>query len=642
MLSVEEIESLKEKFVDLIELTPIRISKLFCEVRNPNKNNELMARIYEVFFAEGNMPRFVYVNGKEALRLGNIEIKIRPMTNIEVLDLLNIMEEDYKICNLLYENYRKEIRFIKDVRKRISKSYETENIKQSIFALHCEKTMFYTTEMNINSLKTKNLIQNDMENIVESFICNNYNIDHVLFESFKTSMPIINSGMIMPDEYMKYNAHQLLFTGTKTGKTSVAERMGIRIERASISALMGFSSSDKSRSGALNNQTLPFAFDEILEETETDVWSKLMTMMEQGKATIMKGIQDVDCTTWSSLKFMGNPRETSMQKDMIMPVSEEESLARSFADMLNVISTNTEAFGSRMGFIVYENQMKTAVGSGYPRKSYKLLERYFNTLRESLKVPYTNLFFNPEIEKWLNQPYNKEYVDLIENIKADMNQDIKPLIRFISGHINSYRHARGVALNLAVVSHMEDLINGCLNMDEFKETLEEKMNFVQTTNLKNIANLSKVLSEKYSKQIIASRINNMPEHIKAFLYAVRDYEIGEYLLNDLNNEKIRNKFVTSNRGTPEMLRRLTKNIRKTNMEIEDLAIMIEVDKFYILKENRLKKIFEIISPEEKSEEKPEEKLEENPMIDNAERDEKVSIAREDRDYGNLSYGDGFG
>lgn len=307
-----------------------------------------------------------------------------------------------------------------------------------------------------------------------------YNIDETLMNSFLTDFFVLPPHQ---PELMKYSPHKVIYTNPKTGKSSIANRMGKQVTHPSIARILGFSTADSVVQGAVNELEIPYYCDEIQEEKQKGIHNLLLSLIEKGMAKIDRGSKSIETRFTNSMNWMSNPK---YQDEVDTTEFKTEHMATAFTNALEKIMTNVYAFGSRVAIFIFTDNMDTAsrentVSSMETRK----IQKKFLTLRELCKKPFMEFLQEPEVIKWLEDSHSEEYIKALEKIKSGLSV----LRDFKNGLIDNFRHSRGAALRLTLVEHINDLINDELDLEEILEDAEDKHKVIQDMTISSLHNL---------------------------------------------------------------------------------------------------------------------------------------------------------
>lgn len=316
-----------------------------------------------------------------------------------------------------------------------------------------------------------------------------------------------------------YSPHTILVTKTKSGKTALAMNFLLRSvtdivadgKNITLAGLLGFSTSNETNPGLLNYVKGTAFIDEI-QDSDKEAAQGLLTFLEYGIALVLKGKAPVLTKYSNTFVFMGNRKIA-------------EDMEAGFLQFLNLINENTEALGSRMGVVVYRDDIKDA-RADERYSDLVLQEQYFKkavALRKVVSKWFLTLLSQPEIRSWLNKEFDQEYLQQLDRIiETAKTTKVKT---FIKAHKSAYKHLRGGALRLALYD--ENLLLRYLNKEEVPvadiiSVAEDKYSFLKYTNLASFIKMSHIhADETIIKEYI--HLNAANNAFKLLLVGIRAY-----------------------------------------------------------------------------------------------------------------------
>jgi hypothetical protein len=316
--------------------------------------------------------------------------------------------------------------------------------------------------------------------------------------------------------------------------------------------------------------------------------------MEQGTCEIAKGKQSVNVKGYAGLRWQGNPKmsidnqEKNEQTDLTQ--FEEEALHQHFVDSLKIISSNNEAFGGRISYLVFRLDLKS-------KKDFKKIkeltqeeidknEALVKAIMQETRTNYSKLYFNQKIIDWHNKQLNESYTNTL--LQLEKNALLEPIRLFIKGHREQANsHLRGKAFKLACVDHAINIMCEETNINALLEDADEYVTQIQEQNLYSFKNLVKISeNEEAKKKYLETAYNELPQHLKILLKAIiknKETETKEkYTLNELIKYF---EYPTESYSQKFVLERITKNMGRTNSQIQKFGVEIIGDQntcaFYI-------------------------------------------------------------
>lgn len=321
------------------------------------------------------------------------------------------------------------------------------------------------------------------EDIVEKYLNNGFHYDEKLTTLNHPKIVRHNKSKVDAGDVMPYNPHSAYITATKTGKSRNSGRVGVKMDKMSSSGLLGYASADDLRKGSLDGMTEPFFADEIRHGNEENIGDKLLTIFEEGASLISKGQKDMKPEFYGSFTYISNPKKTD-DLDQI----------DYFMDFVEKLGNNSQALGSRLGILLFDlNDMdKAKPDSPLNKDEREKLKTLVDWIKDEVADQYTHI--EQRLNNWLHKEYPDGYEERIDGWKARMYS--QKANEFLEGHKDSYRHARGQALRMAVYQNIGYVLKEDYSIDKIKEDAEDKFQEVMEINLFSISNLTDALSDK--------------------------------------------------------------------------------------------------------------------------------------------------
>lgn len=485
-----------------------------------------------------------------------------------------------------------------------------EELLQKILERHKEDEIFYKETPAIAVKKIQGLSQADWETIVKDFIYEGINKDALMELIYKSDLIQPNPEKIrLTRLYQSRNSHELVFTNSKTTKTTTASKTGKLLNSARISNLIGFATANETVQGSLNNETKQITIDEVQEDNGEELFSLLSNYLEIGEAETRKGKAIINVRGFAGIRFQGNPKisietEKQNQNNNLTDWEDKEKLYQHFVDCLRIISRNNEAFGGRISLIVFRTDLTSKedfeTENSLTLKQLEINEAIVTTVLSEARNNFTALYFDQEIIDWFNLPCSKEYKETLKQIEEEA--PLQPIRDFVHGHNGlANSHLRGKAFKLACVDFGIDLMNNKINKQKLLEKADQYVKKIEEQNITSLSNLIGVSkNEKTQVVFIRSAYEGLAEHYKILIKAVI-----EYLKLNSENSKPNLDQVSLYFDLPEywtkskVIERATKNMGKTNDTLKRFGIefMGDQDEPYFYLQN--KKLLEYLENKEK-------------------------------------------
>ena len=554
---------------------------------------EYMYNLFEVKFLAGNFSNYIFAINSSDFKEGDNQGYLIPLKNKK--DLYEKFKHNPPIENflekiMLTQGYKSPT--IDKLKKKLTedgKSLFDHLIEIDLKTTNC---LFYTKGHGIDESDMRSLSNDDMKDIVDEFINMNLNIDQKVTLAFESDFFIPDLAVTDMKKYQYYNPHKFLFTGTKAGKSTISSRMGHNAIRTTVKNLLGFATSDEINRGTLHENTLPYYLDEIQEDESKSMYGKLLSFMENGHVNIDVGKKSITCKGLSSLTFLGNPKDDLINKD----VDNDIKIVGQFDSTLKMITNNYSALGSRIALTIFDpNTIRLSGSNEYTEDEIEDLDARFNYLRYVSSKPFSLLLKNPKVQEFLNTPFEKNYLTTLEGLAK--NTDMKSFQEFLLGNVSSYRHTNGMAIRLAALEYLNDLINFDVDIKALLSTAKKQLHIIQSM---NIDSFKEMIEGDATHSIISKYIKTMFDEerseVKCFLYAAYSYireggsptnipyiSLYKYMKND-------NEYKKDNRSTGDITYQVVKFTNKIKQSYMIDVFEFDNKKFVTINNDKILKI----------------------------------------------------
>jgi len=535
-------------------------------------------QIYAFKFGAGlNKEFYLFASPFQNYNLGESEFPLRKLKTVE--GSVEFLSEHWPEKKILLSICKEHSIPTTEGEGKEKRNLEVPEIIENIAERQQKNPFLFTETPGVPLKELKKLKPEDWQEILADYLNEGYEKDPIIELTYKSDLPQPNPEKIKPKYYQPYNSNEMIYTNSKTGKTSTAKKTGVLVETATPSNLLGFSTAQETNEGSLNNQTKTLTLDEVQEEQKEEAYSGLSTYLETGECEVRKGKAKTNVRGYASVRFQGNPK--LINDELYAEVNgqltlEAETLFQRFTDCLQIISKNNQAFGGRIGFFVFRTDLKTAkrkksISLKTLEKNAAIVETVFNEIKDS----YTDLYFNETVLDWLNKGFSSGYSTALQHIEKKAT--LLPIKEFVEGHRTlAFKHLRGKALKLAVVDKALDFLNGNPSIEELLELAEEYVKELEETNLSSFSALVDVASKNEAMQeYLKKEFEGLPLHLKIVFKALH-----KYLEENSESESVvigvlKNYF--EDKGTfseAEILRRTTKNLMLTNKKLRKFGLTL--------------------------------------------------------------------
>ncbi|MFH1255867.1 MAG: hypothetical protein V1494_01110 [Candidatus Diapherotrites archaeon] len=416
---------------------------------------------------------------------------------------------------------------------------------------------------------------------IDAFIDDNCNKDPVINYLFKHSVLFPNINVVKPHRYQPFNPHQILITNSGTAKTTTAEKFGRVYENASIIGLVGYADAQKICYGTLHNSYQDIALDELEAVQESDIYSKFLKILQDGKTTSAKAGREIPCRSWSPLRIMSNPVRLRAQESLFI---NDYELVQIFEDLINCITKNPEALGNRIPIVLFSKKIK-ALKKGaavHPLEEIERLQKYVQTLGELAKTNYSRLFNEQRVVEWLRQGYPEQYEKEVKALAASEEDAGFQVFRdFLNGSVegSGATHCRGFALKQACVDSIMDLINGRHDIGKLLKDADFHFQKILGINLKSFESIVEITQKQnLMAQLVESRFHALAKEGQILCSVLKQFlakelpESREIITDSFQALLLENEaFKGTGRSLPTYWSRLFKQRKRLNLQFMALG-----------------------------------------------------------------------
>ena len=371
--------------------------------------------------------------------------------------------------------------------------------------------------------KIKNLSNDEVLQVVNEYIDNGFNIDPKLQQVLYPKLIHHRKENVRPENVAPFAPHSIVYTNTKTGKSFTSSRIGERRDKVTSSGLIGYADADTTsgNKGILAGMEENFFADELSSKNhEGKLNDRLLTLMERGEAAISQAAVDMITEYYGGLTYLGNP--VSSQDNV--------SFNEKFFRIIEDLGDNSQAMGSRFGNILVDMDLKEAKGQSLERNRQIGLESIVEWIKDEVSNEYGEI--EREMKPWLEQKFPESYRDDVETILTQVYG--QKLNEFWESHLESYRHARGHALRLAVLENIGRVLSGDYEIEKLRKDAEEAFKEVQAINISSLEQMALKEQEEVSQERKEALLEGQePKYVRYFVKSViefhdRDENVDKY------------------------------------------------------------------------------------------------------------------
>lgn len=306
---------------------------------------------------------------------------------------------------------------------------------------------------------------------------------------------------------MQYAPHSLEVANSNTGKTRFYDAAGIKIDKATRRAVLGFAKSPvEVYPGTINGTALPTAFDQIESQDSYELAKYMLDILETGRALVDSGGVRFVVETGSSFAYIGNP------------VAKDAKVVEGFKTLLAHICANP-AMGRRFGIILFSTNLKTIQGG--EKMTPQELEEWkrsfilFRAVEEFAQPKLREIMRSPKIVEWLHTPikgYRETIYSAVEELE-DYN-----LAAFFESHAEAEYRVRGAALHAAIALLLDKIALGKAAVEDIIARAEDLLNDYVTINLDSIVTLCRMWDRLRADQT-KTYFENAPDYLREIISA---------------------------------------------------------------------------------------------------------------------------
>jgi hypothetical protein len=426
-------------------------------IQSEAHTTEGLFTITQMEMGAGQRPKFIITKGRQTLPPGEYDKYLKPaeMTDgIVSLFTANGTLTGDDLPALYYMAKTQWIKVDRGAGKDISEKIEEhiEKIVQTLSSIHSHNPIFYEETLPVSDEYLMKCAPKITE-LIDNALYDGTDKDADLVDCMKAQIPIPDPEIVSPERWMKCAPHGVIITGPGCGKSTTAEKMGVKTEDPTPAGMIGFADSESAKPGFLHNQLKTVFVDEISEsQNEERSSASLMSYMRSGVVRRSRG-RGVVCRGYSPLVYMGNPDpgvETNLWE-----------YAGIFENIIEKMTVRYEAFASRMAFLLFRPEMKSAKKKGYPAEQSANYRKVLEAVQIGCARYFSNVHIDPDIDEWMNDEHSESYAKQIEDLMTRAGTDAPLLQAYIKAQRLTRRNLRGMAIRLAMMDYLPDYLDSC-------------------------------------------------------------------------------------------------------------------------------------------------------------------------------------
>ncbi|MFB6114702.1 MAG: hypothetical protein ABEK04_00275, partial [Candidatus Nanohalobium sp.] len=482
--------------IELAPLSKIHIQKYqktltSLRVSGQGVDAEQKFKLFEFSFGEGEQEEefWLIAAADQYLKIGEKNLPLRKV---------DLKEEPYR------EAFREEYDRLR-ARGEVEGSFE-DFLQRYSPCFKAGKRLTKDSQEKIKSLSNDQLLQTSKE-----YIENGFRIDPKLQQVLYPKSIRHDKRVVEPEDVAPSAPHSIAYTNTKTGKSFTSDRIGERRDKVTSSGLVGYADADASNKGVLKGMEENFFADELSSKNhEGKLNDRLLTLMEKGEAKISQAAVDMKTDYYGALTYLGNP------------VSSEDNVSfnEKFFRIIEDLGDNSQAMGSRFGVVLVDMDLDQAEGQSLPRERRMGLESIFEWVKKEVATEYSEI--ERELKPWLENKFPDSYREEVELLLSEVYG--QKLNEFWESHLESYRHARGHALRMAVLENIGRVLSGDYDLERIREDAEEAFKEVQAINLASLEQMALKEKEDISRNRKKALLEGQkPKYVRYFVRSIIEF-----------------------------------------------------------------------------------------------------------------------
>jgi len=509
--------------------------------------------IYKLWVAnlgKGNPPFLVLANHIRDFRLGENKAVLMKLMKPEIAKYFK---------NHGYPNLQMYSEYIEEVKNWFKRQgfLNTQNYEQALeeYARNYVGSEIYKTTLPLSNEYLQLLIDNpdELKKEINLFLYEGHKKDPKFIVWAKSRLVIVSDEL---NDYWieQYRGHAFVVKNPKVGFSRFGQKLGRCVGRTSIPSISGWADAKGNiHYGSGHGNFRSLMLDEAGRYQEI-VLDFSQTFMEQGK-------QENDSAAYTfvnlgapSVSVVTNAGEkTASPKDMLYAID----------NILPRVTSVPEAFGSRFGLNIFNYKLLRALQEKFIDKKEILrnqlvIDSLFEVAAPKIKLLYRNAI----IQKWLEQLL-KEYKQQILNLADKFPGSFfgkRCKLYWLEHAEGAYRHVRGVALELAIVDKLGEILKRNVDdalADNIIKKAEEELQTVISINLDSLKAMIEITEETKPiiQKMFAQRYENLkPTYVKALVFAYTHALVKKPLLNPKQFLNLDELSVTYNSVKSEKLR----------------------------------------------------------------------------------------
>lgn len=332
-----------------------------------------------------------------------------------------------------------------------------------------------------------------------------------LFHPYDRTMAYLYKPYVIEYPYVRVAPHGIFITNPHTGKSTLADALGIRLDRATPVALVGGMNPETRRieEGIVHGIKHLVQIEGLESGKEIDTIRYVLNLMAMGVAESGVGTRTVVTKCSAPLAFTANTSRVTRDRE-----------AEAAKLLYNLSFENPMALAHRIAIPAYLSDLST-VRIVSPSEEWVSTKNIVRVFRSSTFDTYSRIFCDRRVQEWLaSEPDEWEGV---RKLRSDVeNLKLENLRKFLAEYVEKgFVKAKTHALGAAIAENLGQIVLGKMGVEEIIDAANEILkNFTLPVVTRSIMNMIG-LEMAIAKSEILEKILSKSE--RALLCAVLNY-----------------------------------------------------------------------------------------------------------------------
>ncbi|MCD6562670.1 MAG: bifunctional DNA primase/polymerase [Thermoproteales archaeon] len=442
---------------------------------------EVLFRIYKAYPVRKGLPVLIFDNDGY-INIHRREYALQPI-NKDILDIL--------------EKSKLSTQFLASIVKRFGYNIDKNTSRTDILRRLYELKTVYTP---VPLLKNVDFLKGfDWRKLIDEIV------DYKAIK-IDPRLKIVRKATLLRGLRQEINPHGIIVLPGQTGKSSWYKAIGHIQDSVTAKGLLGYADTEGEHPGAIDGTELPFAIDQIENNSAYQVLRYLFNIMEYGSATVTAAAISFEVTSKSIFIILSNP------------IGDPR---RGFEYLLAHLTRNP-TLGRRFGVILYDKEavrIEKREKDLFKQLSEKI--KLFRAVEDYARKELVKIVEDDIVWEWLNTK-NSEWLDHAKKV-LDSLEDDSDLKEFLLEFIeNGWTHIKGAALYCALVDNLDKIALREYDIENIIAQAEEYLTEILDINYNSVTNLVSDFEETKEERIKRT-FAQLPQYLREIVSAVEHF-----------------------------------------------------------------------------------------------------------------------